>query len=54
MITALAIWWRRRRCWLRGYHVRDFWGVSKFRYDQPGMCCDCGKVGSGIPDDDGE
>lgn len=38
---------RRVWCWLRGYHVHTN-GWSSFRYDQDGICRDCGKVGSGI------
>ena len=45
---------RRLLCWLRGYHVADAAGISKFRFDCLGVCRDCGKVGSGIPLEDGE
>ena len=44
---------RRIRCWLRGYH-RNSPTIGKFRYDCNGMCCDCGVVGTGISDEDGE
>lgn len=46
-------WLNRIRCWFRGYH-RNTPAIGRFRYDRPGMCCDCGKVGNGIPDEDGE
>lgn len=34
-------------CWWRYYH-RKTPAIGRFRYDQPGICCDCGKVGNGI------
>jgi len=40
------------RCWLRGYHVHG--GMAKFRWDCSGTCDDCGIVGTGIFDADGE
>lgn len=53
----MGLWIRRIRqirCWLRTYHVKDALGVYKFRYDSPGQCFDCGKVGTGIFDEGGE
>ncbi len=38
---------RRIRCWLRGYH-RNTPEIGRFRYDMPGICYDCGVVGSGV------
>lgn len=38
---------RRIRCWWRYYH-RKTPDIGRVRYDQPGICCDCGKVGDGI------
>lgn len=38
---------KRIRCWWRYWH-RDTPTIGKFRYDVSGICCDCGKVGSGI------
>jgi hypothetical protein len=37
----------RDRCNARGYHVASADGVAKFRYDQAGVCLDCGVVGEG-------
>jgi multidrug resistance efflux pump len=34
----------RDRCIRRGYHVASADGVAKFRYDQSGVCLDCGVV----------
>ena len=45
---------KRIRCWFRYYHIHDPGGVYKFRYDVSGMCWDCGKVGSGKKEEDGE
>ena len=36
------------------YHVIDATGVAKFRFDCDGLCHDCGKVGSGVQNEDGE
>lgn len=41
----------RVRCWFRGYHVRSSLHQFPFRYDCPGVCYDCGTVGSGISGD---
>jgi len=38
---------RRIRCWLRYYH-RNSPEIGRFRYDCPGVCCDCGIVGNGV------
>jgi hypothetical protein len=46
-------YFRRIRCWLRGYHVHGS-VANKFRWDCPGTCDDCGIVGTGIFDADGE
>jgi hypothetical protein len=40
MLTALM----RDRCNARGYHVSSADGTAKFRYDQSGVCLDCGVV----------
>jgi hypothetical protein len=45
---------RRILCWIRGFHIVDAAGIAKFRYDCPGICHDCGNVGSGVPIEDGE
>lgn len=43
----------RIKCWLRYYH-RNSPAIGRFRYDCSGMCCDCGKVGTGVQGPDGE
>ncbi len=43
----------RIKCWFRYYH-RNSPAIGRFRYDCSGMCCDCGKVGTGVQGADGE
>lgn len=46
---------KRIRCWFRGHHrSQPFHPYGYFRYDVSGMCCDCGKVGTGVFVADGE
>jgi hypothetical protein len=42
-----TIWMRllRVRCWWRYWHRLSADGVSKKRYDQSGVCLDCGPFG---------
>jgi hypothetical protein len=46
-IEVVMLRLKRARCATRYHHVADASGVAKFRYDQSGICHDCGKVNSG-------